>query len=302
MIRWADQHLRTLAAVLAKLARTPFATLLNVVVIGVALALPAGLYIALTNLQSAVRTATPQPQLTLFLDLDASRTEVRNIEARLQKHDDVAAARYVPRDQALEDLKRASGMGGIADALERNPLPDAFIVDPRDGSAPALERLRLDLAAWPKVARVQVDTEWAQRLDALLKLGRAALLLLATVLGFALVAITFNTIRLQILVQRDEIEVASLIGATDTFVRRPFLYYGALLGLLGGLAAWAFLVVAVEVLNGALTELSYLYGSRWELRSLTPEDAVSLLLFAAALGCLGAWLSVARHLATARPR
>ena len=149
---------------------------------------------------------------------------------------------------------------------------------------------------------MQLDAEWAQRLDAVLNLGRIALMLLATLLAFALVAVTFNTIRLQILTQREEIEVATLIGATDAFIRRPFLYYGALLGVLGGLAACGFVWAATTVLNGALTDLSYLYGARWEVSPLAGRDALSLLAFAAGLGWLGAWLSVGRHLAHVRPR
>jgi cell division transport system permease protein len=212
----------------------------------------------------------------------------------------VAHLRYVSREKALEDMKRGSAMAGIAEGLGHNPLPDAFVVDARDAAATALERLRTEMAAWPKVAHVQLDTEWAQRLDAVLKLGRVALALLATLLAFALVAITFNTIRLQILTQRAEIEVASLIGATDGFIRRPFLYYGALLGALGGVAACMLVWAAATVLSGALADLSYLYGARWEVRSLTVADGTSVLGFAAALGWLGAWLSVARHLSEAR--
>ena len=299
---WSGHHARAFGGTLRKLVRAPFATLFNVVVLGIALALPAILYVAISNLQHATRAATPEPQLTVFLALDAGSPDVQEIQRRLKAHKDVAAASYVPRDKALEELKRASGMSGLAEGLGQNPLPDAFVVDSRDPAPAALQRLQAELKALPKVSHVQLDTEWAHRLEAVLKLGRMALLLLATLLAFALVAITFNTIRLQILTQREEIEVATLIGATAGYTRRPFLYYGALLGLAGGAAALALVWVARRVLNAALADLSYLYGARWELHYLAPGDAVSLLLFAAALGWLGAWLSVARHLAEARPR
>lgn len=301
MRAWLRHHARALTGTLRKLVAFPFATAFNVMVLGIALALPAGLYVGIANLQSAARNAAPEPQLTVFMALDATPADVREIDTRLKKHAPVAHLRYVPREQALEEMKRASGMAGITDGLGQNPLPDAFVIDARDSSPSALQGLRAELAGWPKVASVQLDAEWAQRLDAVLRLGRLALMLLATLLAFALVAVTFNTIRLQILTQREEIEVATLIGATPAFVRRPFLYFGALLGLLGGLAACALVWIALSVLNGALTELSLLYGARWTLRYLSPVDAASLLIFAAALGLLGAWLSVARHLADAKP-
>jgi cell division transport system permease protein len=302
MRAWLVQHGRALAATLRKIGTAPVTTLFNVLVVGVAFALPAGLYVGLINVQKAVRTVSPEPQLTLFLAVDATKADASAIDTRLKENPQVARMRYVPRERALEDMKRTSGMSGIVDALDRNPLPDAFVVDAADATPDGMERLRNELAAWPKVANVQVDTEWAQRLEAALRVGRVALMLFGTVLAFALVAITFNTIRLQILTQREEIEVTTLIGATDAFIRRPFLYYGAALGLLGGLAACGLVWAATTVLNGALIDLSYLYGARWEIGQLGPRDGASLLGFAAVLGWLGAWLSVARHLAQIRPR
>lgn len=300
MKAWLRQQSRALGATSRKLAAAPFATAFNVLVLGVALGLPATLYVGLVNLQHAARAVSPAPQLTLFLALDATREDVREIDTRLKRHDQVAHLTYVPRDKAFEDLKRGSGTPGIAEGLGRNPLPDAFVIDSRDASPVALQALRDELAAWPRVAFVQLDAEWAQRLDAILRLGRVALALMATLLAFALVAITFNTIRLQILTQREEIEIAALIGATASFIRRPFLYYGAALGLLGGVAACALAWAATSVLNGAVADLSSLYGGRWGLAFLSAADAASLLAFAAALGWLGAWLSVSRHLADGR--
>jgi len=296
---WLNQHTRALAASAAKLFGAPVATLFNVAVLGIALALPAILYVALVNLQEAGRAAAPEPQLSLFMDVGASRPEVREVEARLRKHGAVARVRYIPREQALEDMNRLSGLGNIADTLGQNPLPDAFVIDARDATPAALARLREELSRWPKVAFVQLDAQWAQRLAAVVRLARMALLLVGTLLGFALVAVTFNTIRLQILSQRDEIEVASLIGATPRYIRRPFLYYGALLGLLGGLAAWAVVWGTTEALNWGLGDLATLYGTSWSIRPLPLRDVAALLGFSAALGWLGAWLCVSRHLAGA---
>ena len=299
---WISHHAGAAASTLRKIVRSPFTTLFNVFVVGIALALPAALYVGLVDIQRAVRTVSPEPQLTVFLALDAAKSDASLIDTRLKDHPQVARLRYVPREHALEDMKRVGGMRGVVEALDRNPLPDAFVIDAADASPEAMERLRSELAALPKVAHVQVDTEWAQRLHAALRVGRVALMLFGTVLGFALVAITFNTIRLQILTQREEIEVATLIGATDGFIRRPFLYYGAALGTLGGLAACGLVWAATTVLNDALIDLSYLYGARWEIGLLGIGDSLSVLGFAAILGWLGAWLSVGRHLAHVRPR
>jgi cell division transport system permease protein len=293
------QQLRACGTTAAKLLRTPLATLFNVAVLGIALALPALLYVGLLHLQNAARAAAPKPQISVFLEHTATRAEAREIEARLKGHPSVAHVRYIPREQALEDLKRLSGLAGIAESLGHNPLPDAFVLETRDGSPAELQRVRAEVARWPRVAFVQLDSEWAERLAAVLRLGRLALFIVGTLLAFALVAVTFNTIRLQILTQREEIEVTGLIGATPRYIRRPFLYYGAVLGLLGGLVAWAVVWAATQALNSALTDLSALYGASWTLRSLSVRDGAALLAFAAALGWLGAWLSVSRHIVEA---
>jgi cell division transport system permease protein len=291
------QQLRACGITAARLARTPLATLFNVAVLGIALALPALLYVGLLHLQNAARIAAPKPQITVFLERASGRPEAREIEARLKAHPAIAAVRYIPREQALEDMKRLSGLAGVAESLGENPLPDAFVVETRDEDPSQLKRVRDEVSGWPRVAFVQLDSEWAERLAAILRLGRLALFIVGTLLAFALVAVTFNTIRLQILTEREEIEVAGLIGATARYIRRPFLYYGAVLGLLGGVVAWVVVWAATEALNGALADLSALYGASWQLRSLSVRDGAALLLFAAALGALGAWLSVSRHLA-----
>ena len=297
MRAWLWHHLDALRMTAARFARTPVATLLNVGVIGIALALPTGLYVALVNLQGFAHSLVSDPQLSVFLALDASRAEAGRIGARLRQHPGVREARYVPRDQALKELKASTGLADVVESLPQNPLPDAFVVLPRDTQPQALEALRDEVSRWPKVTHVQLDAAWARRLEAGLRLARLAAGLLATLFAFALVAVTFNTIRLQILTRREEIEVSKLIGATDPFIRRPFLYYGALQGLAGGVAAWAIVWAGVKLLNGALSELTQLYATRIELQHLGPEDSLSLLAFSAGLGWFGSWLSVSQHLA-----
>lgn len=302
MRAWLWQHRDALVATVARLARTPVATLLNLGVIGVALALPVGLYVGLDNLRGFTRSLASDPQLSVFLALDAGRPEVEKTRARLAQHPGVREARFVPRDQALKELKASTGLGDVADSLPQNPLPDAFVVLPRDRAPDAMEKLRGEIAGWPGVTHVQLDTAWARRLEAGLKVARLAVGLVATLFAFALVAVTFNTIRLQILTRREEIEVSKLIGATDPFIRRPFLYFGALQGLAGGIAAWAMVWVGVQLLNGALAELAQLYEVQFALRHLGLEDSLSLLVFSAGLGWFGSWLSVSQHLARIEPR
>lgn len=293
---WLSQRVRTFAATLARLVRSPVASLLNIGVIGVALALPISFHVALTNLQGFAGELAADPQLSLFLALDAGRSDVAQIETRLKLHPGVRKFSYISREQALREMKASTGLADVVDGLTHNPLPDAFVVDAGEQAPQTLEALRDEIKRWPKVAHVQLDSAWARRLEALLKLGRLAVLLLGTLLAFALIAITFNTIRLQIMTQRDEIEVVKLIGATDPFIRRPFLYYGAMLGLAGGLAAWIIVAAGVYVLNDALTDLSRLYGNPVQLQPLAPEDSLSLLLFSGWLGWFGAWLSVNQYL------
>jgi cell division transport system permease protein len=299
---WARQNGGAMRDATRRLGRSPLATLLNVVVIGVALSLPVGLYLGLTELQGVARQLSSDPQVSLFLERDAGSDQAREIEERLKHHPLVASVRFIAKERALEDLKHGAGLAEVLDSLKENPLPDAFVATVKGNSPDALEALHEEVLAWPKVAHAQLDSEWARKLDAVLRIGRTLALLLAVLLGAGLVAVTFNTIRLQILTRRDEIEVAKLIGATDAFVRRPFLYFGGLQGLAGGLMAWAVVAGALWFLNRELAGLSALYASGFRLRSLSGQDALVLFGVAAALGWLGAWLSVSRYLWQVEPR
>lgn len=301
-MNWLFAHFDTLREAVLRLARQPVATALNVVVIGITLSLPAGFYLGLDNLQSFSRQLSSDPQVSIFMALDAGEDELAAVRRRLENHADVGRVEFVSREQALTRLKRTAGLADVVNELGQNPLPDAFVVTARRNEPALLETLRDQARKWPGVEQVQLDAEWARRLDAVLAVGRLAVSLLAALLAVALVAVTFNTIRLQILTRRDEIEVSKLIGATNPFIRRPFLYFGALLGLAGGLAAWAITVVSVVLLNGQLAELAALYGVGFQLRPLSAGDSGVLLGFSALLGWLGAWLSVSRHLWQIEPQ
>jgi cell division transport system permease protein len=295
MSAWLRQHWRTFSVTLSRLAGNPFATLLNVTVIGVALALPLGGYLLLQNLGSVTRQIAGNPQATLFLAAEAGKADIAALEARLKQVPGVRALRFISREQALEDLKRSQNLADVIAALQSNPLPDAFVLETSGGAA-ELERLEPELKALPKIAHVQIDSAWVKRLETLLALGRTTVMILATLLAFGLVAVTFNTIRLQILTQKDEIEVSKLIGATDAFIRRPFFYLGLVQGGLGGLAALAIVYLCMLILNRSILELARLYGSDYRLGFFGLADCIALLAFGALLGWLGAYMSVSRHL------
>ena len=282
--------------VLRRMFSSRLAGLLNILVIGIALSLPAGMYVLLQNAQGLVEQFSGTPQISLFLNLNIKTDEVDNLRKQLTLHPAIARAEFVARAQALEQLKQSTGLADVIGGLKQNPLPDAFIVYPKAVTAQSLDALRIELAKLPKVEQVQLDSAWAYKLEALLKFGRMLALILASLLSLALIAVTFNTIRLQILTQRDEIEVAKLIGATNGFIRRPFLYFGAIQGLLGGITAWLIISLSLLLLNWQLGALTQLYASQFALHPLTPGDSLTLLLFSMYLGWLGAWLSVTQRL------
>lgn len=296
MKAWLRHHRLSLFATIGRLARQPVATALNAAAIGVALALPFGAYVLLDNGRTLARNVGGEPQMSVFLAMDATRADADKVGAELKQAAGVRRSRFVPRDEAFAELKRTEGVADLVAALKSNPLPDAYVADLVPGDAAAVERIAAKLREFPKVAQVQLDTAWVKRLDAILATGRTAVAVLATFLAIGLVAVTFNTVRLQILTQAAEIEVARLVGATDGYVRRPFFYLGGLLGALGGVAAVAGVSGAVAAMNADVGRLAEAYGSAFRLALPGWPDQAALVLFAALLGWLGAYLSVSRHL------
>ena len=285
MRAWLRQHRQALARAARRVG------VLNTLVIGVALALPAGGYALLESLRALTGRLSLEPQISLFLD--AKRADVDALAARIKRDPRVRGLRFVPREDALREISGVQGVTDLVAALGRNPLPDGFVVSAANDS---VEPLATELAKLPGVAHVQADALWARRLASLARLGRAALWLLAGLLGAALVAVTFNTIRLQILTQREEIEVSKLLGATDAFIRRPFYYAGILQGVAGAAVALVIVYGALALLNRELASLAATYGSDFRLGFPGGGDGGAVVAFAAALGWLGAHLSVSRQL------
>ncbi len=302
MRRTFAQHTGVMRTAIRRIFNPPLAGMLNILVIGIALSLPTGMYVLLLNAHGFVDELSGTPQISVFLSLDTKADDIDKLRKQLTQNPAVEKLDFVPRDEALQLLKQSTGLEDVIGGLEKNPLPDAFIVHPRSKNAQELDELRRNIAALAKVDQAQLDSAWAYKLEALLRFANLAVLILACLLSLALIAITFNTIRLQILTQREEIEVSKLIGASDSFIRRPFLYFGALQGLLGGGAAYLIVTISLLVLNEPLRSLSQLYANQFTLHSLSLGDSLSLLLFSLYLGWLGAWLSVARHLSQIEPR
>ena len=290
------QHVRAFVQASRRLVSQPLGTLLAALVVGIALSLPAGGYLLLNNATALVRGVSGTPEISLFLNMEAGQADSAAIEQRLRSEPLLASYRYVSRDEALRQLE-ANGLGDVLGALTVNPLPDAFVVTVRDESPEVFERLSTTMQAWPGVAHVQHDSAWVKRLNALLEVGRSAIFILAALLGFALVIVTFNTIRLQILTQRQEIEISRLLGATDPFIRRPFYWFGILQGMLGGGIALGVVWAGVSVLTPSIQVLAQSYGMVWMLSGPQWQEALLIIVFASFLGWLGSAISVRRHLA-----
>ena len=301
MNAWVRRHAHALAAALVKVRAQPMTSALSAVVIGIALTLPAGGYALLANLSGLSQRTSLEPQVSLFMSQEAKAAESEALGRRLRADARLDAVRFVPRDEALAAMRKTGALAEVLAALERNPLPDAFVLHPRESAPDALEALAGELRKLPGVAHVQIDSDWARRLAALIRLAQSGIFLLGALLGIGLVAVTFNTIRLQILTQREEIEVAKLLGATDGFIRRPFFYLGAVQGLAGGVVALGVVSLSLAVLNRALGELAATYDSSFELAHLPPGDAAAVAALAAFLGWLGAFLSVSIYLRQIEP-
>jgi len=297
-------HLQALLGALGRLARSPLATLLTLLVIGLALALPAALKLFVANAQAATGNFASAVDVSVFLKTDVPLVKAQQLAQNARARNDVASVTLIPADKGLEDFRTYSGFGDALAALKENPLPHVLHVRPRAtaSSTAALESLRRYFVAWPEVELVQVDSEWVMRFNAILEVLQRVLLIAAALLGVGVLAVIGNTIRLEIQARRAEIEVTKLVGGSNAFVRRPFLYTGVLYGLGGALLAWGILALVLLILHDPVATLAKLYGSRFELQGLAPEDVAVLLGAGFVLGWLGAWISAARHLRSIEPR
>jgi cell division transport system permease protein len=295
MRAWVEHNSYSFRLALQRLLEAPLASLVSILVIGVAASLPTSLYVLAGNADRAATGIHERPEITLFLKQDTSRDDGRKLAAKLGQRADLDKVRFIDNEEGLSALQ-SMGLGDLTAGLTANPLPHAIVVSPKTPDPNALDQLTTELKALPAVQEVTADQDWARRLDAILKFAQDLVWMLAAVLGLALAAVTGNTIRLQIFAVREEIEVSRLIGATDRFIRRPFLYYGTLQGLLGGFAAWGLVAAGVTVLGNSVARLSTAYGSNFQLTGLDPMEALVLIGIASLLGFIGAFLAVGHTL------
>lgn len=291
-MNWLRAHWNAGRLALERLAAAPLNSLLSILGIGIALALPAGGHLFLGHIATLTQNTSHTPQLTLFLTLEADRKSAQAIEQRLRERGDVAKIQLLAREETLARMKQSEGLADVIAALPKNPFPDALVVTPADEKPATLEDLAAAVKKWPQVEHVQTDTEWARRLAAFIRLAHTGLLLLAILFGIGLVTITFSTIRLQVLTRQAEVEVSRLLGATDAFIRRPFLWHGSLLGFLGGTVAWLIVACIMLWLRAPIAELAGLYGFDLQLAIPDAQNSTALFTIAASLGWLGAALSM----------
>lgn len=300
---WLVRHLQSLFFSLGLLSRSPGSTLLTAAVIGVALALPCGLYVALENGRTVVHGWDGGSQLSVFLAPSVDDAGAEGLAARLRARADLAGVRVITAAEAFEEFRALSGFGDALDALERNPLPAVLVLEMAGGTADVerIELLLAELRALPEVESARFDRDWVRRLQGIIRLAQRAVIVVAGLLALGVMLIVGNTIRLGIDGRRGEIEIAKLFGATDAFIRRPFLYSGLLYGVLGAGIAGLLVTAGTALLRAPARELAALYGSGFTLAGLDLPALAGLAGLGAFLGLAGSWLAVGRHLGRIEP-
>jgi cell division transport system permease protein len=300
---WLARHLHALISSLGRLTREPLATILTVLVMALALALPLGLDVLVRNTRSATGDFSGAIGLSVYLEREVSEDKARQLAGNARQRAGVAEVTLVTAAEGLKQFRAQSGFAEAIDALGDNPLPHLLAVKPAaDRSSPAaVEDLRRYLAAWPEVESVQVDSDWVRRFNAILETLRRALLVADVLLGGGVIAVVGNTIRLEILNRRAEIEVTRLVGGSRGFVRRPFLYTGTLYGLLAGLLGWIIVALAMRALLAPAVELARAYGSAFLLSGPSIDELGWMLATGMGLGWIGAWIAAGRHLSRIEP-
>lgn len=295
-------HRANLLGAVARLASQPFASVLTILVIATAFALPAGLRVAVNNANAVSDSWQSAADFTVYLKVGISDEAAKRAARGIEERDDVAAVTLIDREAALAEFRAQSGFGEALDALDGNPLPHTLVVHPASGIAADVEALANAVAKLPETELVQVDTAWVSRLRAMLALAARLVDFATALLGLAVAIVVGNTIRLEINNRSVEIEVTKLVGGTDSFIRRPFLYLGLCYGLAGALVALAIVELGLLLLGPPVRAVAALYGSSFSLAGLSLRESGVLLLGGALLGWAGAGLAAARHLRAIEPK
>jgi cell division transport system permease protein len=301
--RYLSRHAQVALNSLGRLYRSPLASLMTAAVIGIALALPSGLYLLTGNLQRLSTQWDGSASFSLFLQKSVASRQSQALLDKLQRWPELERLQLITPDQALAEFKQLSGFGEALDALDANPLPFVITIKPvrTHSDAGSAARLLEKLRAIPEVELAQLDLQWVERFNAIVDIIRRSIWVMAALLALAVLLITGNTIRLEIQNRRDEIEITKLIGGTDGFIRRPFLYSGFWYGVIGALLATLLVELAFLQLHSPVRRLAGLYESGFSLQTLSLTEGFALLMTGAGLGLLGAWLAVGRHLAAIEP-
>lgn len=297
---WRDHHSLSAADSLRRVLDNPASSILTWLVIGIAMALPAALGIALDNARNVSGSWDSPAQISLFMKAPVDAAAAGELQRGLAARGDVDSARLIPRDEALEEFAELSGFADVVASLDANPLPNLVLVVPAAGVDPAA--LQAELAELEPVDQAVLDMAWVQRLNNIMELGRRLVLALGGLLVLGVVLILGNTIRLAIESRRDEIVIVKLVGGSNAFVRRPFLYTGLWYGVGGGAVAALLVLAALVFLDGPVSNLARLYQSGFELQGIGLIGSLQLVLLGGLLGLAGAWLAVSRHLGAIEPR
>lgn len=303
MSAWLTRHLQTLVGSLGRLSKQWLGTAFTMLVIGIALALPACLHLLVTNLQRASSDWGQSITLSVYLKQGSSANEATALAERVRQRRDVAQVKLITAEDGLKEFRRESGFGAAIDALTDNPLPHSLVIRPAAAymTAESLDMLAGDVRQLPAVEIVQLDTAWVNRLNAILAAIKRGIIVAAGLLAIGVMVIIGNTIRLDIQNRRAEIEVTKLVGGSNAFVRRPFLYTGVWYGLGGGVIAWIVTGGIIAALTPAVTRLAGLYASGFHLAGLGLEPTAILLATGVILGWLGSYIAATRHLRDIEP-
>lgn len=298
---WVENHKASFVDSITRQVKHPIGSFFTCLVIAVALSLPMGLSIILKNINGLAGSWQKAAQISLFLQLDINDNTASQLQQKINEMPEVEDTKLITKQQALQEFQQQTGLQQALEALPTNPLPAVIIVAPKQLDKEKIAQLQDTLKQLPEVDRVELDMQWLERLMAILKLGERFIFGISILLIAALLLVIGNTIRLAIENRRAEIEVIKLVGGTDGYVRRPFIYMGTLYGLGAGLLAWALLSCGLNWINTYVVQLAGLYASEFKLSSVSLEDACSLIIGAVLLGWIGAWLAVARHLRELAP-
>lgn len=295
-------HIQSLVFSLGKIYSAPATTIMTVAVIGITLSLPGGFYLFLKNIDAMAGDFRSSTQITLYLDIDLSEEKARKLEHRVASTLNVGDSVFVSRQESLETFRQTSGFGKSIDTLASNPLPHTIIVEPvSNADTFAVKNLLNLLQTFPGVEIAKLDTEWLERLYTILEIARRSVAIITVLFAFAVLLIIGNTIRLDIQNRYQEIIVTKLIGATNAFIRRPFLYGGLWYGLLGGLVSWLIVEIGYIAISGPLSRLNLLYQADLVLITFNFQDFIILISSSTLLGLTGSWIAVARHLNQIEP-